>query len=88
VELVLDGLEICNGFTELTDAPEQRERFARDNAARVRSGKAPYPPDEGFLDALTCGIPACAGNALGVDRLLMALTGCRRLADVTLLTGR
>jgi lysyl-tRNA synthetase class 2 len=85
VELILDGVEICNGFSELTDPDEQRERFERDNAERVRRGKVPYPPDQRFLDALTSGIPACAGNALGVDRLLMALTGCRRLADVSLL---
>ena len=86
-ELLLDGLEICNGFSELTDPHEQRERFERDNAVRVQRGKAPYPLDRHFLDALTSGIPACAGNALGVDRLLMALTGSRRLADVTLLAG-
>ena len=88
VELLLDGVEICNGFSELTDAREQLERFERDNAERVRRGKVPYPPDQRFLDALTSGVPACAGNALGVDRLLMALTGCRRLADVTLLAAR
>lgn len=88
MELFLDGLEICNGFSELTAAPEQEERFARDNAARTRRGKEPYPVDRRFLDALACGIPSCAGNALGVDRLLMALTGSRRLADVTLLAGR
>jgi lysyl-tRNA synthetase class 2 len=88
VELVLDGVEICNGFSELTAAGEQQERFERDNAERVRRGKAPYPIDRRFLDALAYGIPACAGNALGVDRLLMALTGSRRLADVTLLAGR
>jgi lysyl-tRNA synthetase class 2 len=87
VELLLDGLEICNGFTELTDAREQRERFERDNAERRRRGKEAYPIDERFMDALESGVPACAGNALGVDRLLMALTGCRRLADVTLLAG-
>jgi lysyl-tRNA synthetase class 2 len=87
VELILDGLEICNGFSELVDAGEQRERFERDNAARVLGGKTPYPPDQRFLDALSSGVPACAGNALGVDRLLMALTGSRRLADVTLLSG-
>jgi lysyl-tRNA synthetase class 2 len=87
VELILDGLEICNGFSELVDAGEQRERFERDNAARVLRGKTPYPPDQRFLDALSSGVPACAGNALGVDRLLMALTGSRRLADVTLLSG-
>jgi lysyl-tRNA synthetase class 2 len=87
VELFLDGLEICNGFSELVDAREQRERFERDNAARVLRGKTPYPLDERFLDALDGGVPACAGNALGVDRLLMALAGSARLADVTLLSG-
>ncbi len=87
VELLLDGVEISNGFSELTDAEEQLARFERDNAERVRRGKVPYPLDQRFLDALTSGVPTCAGNALGVDRLLMALTGCRRLADVTLLAG-
>jgi len=86
VELYLDGLEICNGFSELTDAREQRERFERDNAERRRRGLEPYPPDERFLDALAA-VPPCAGNALGIDRLLMALTGSPRLADVTLLAG-
>lgn len=85
VELFLDGLEICNGFSELTDAREQRERFVRDNAERVRRGREPYPIDERFLDALESGIPPCAGNALGVDRLLMALTDSPRLSDVTLM---
>jgi lysyl-tRNA synthetase class 2 len=85
VELLLDGVEICNGFSELTAFDEQRERFERDNAERVRRGKVPYPVDRHFLDALTSGIPASAGNALGVDRLLMALTGSRRLTEVTLL---
>lgn len=86
-ELYLDGLEICNGFSELTDPVEQRSRFERDNAARKEAGKEPYPVDESFLSALEAGIPPCAGNALGVDRLFMALTGQRRLADVTLLAG-
>ncbi len=87
MELYLDGLEICNGFSELTDPCEQRERFERDNAERVRRGKEAYPIDQAFLDALESGLPPCAGNALGVDRLLMALTGSRRLADVTPLAG-
>jgi lysyl-tRNA synthetase class 2 len=85
VELFLDGVEICNGFSELTDAREQEERFERDNAERARRGKEAYPVDRAFLDALASGIPPCAGNALGVDRLLMALTGSGRLSDVTLL---
>jgi lysyl-tRNA synthetase class 2 len=85
VELLLDGIEVCNGFSELTDPVEQRERFERDNAERLRRGKEAYPIDGAFLDAMTSGIPPCAGNALGLDRLLMALTGSGRLADVTLL---
>jgi len=87
VELFLDGVEICNGFSELTDPREQEERFERENAGRRRRGREPYPVHRRFLDALTSGIPDCAGNALGVDRLLMALTGSRRLADVSLLAG-
>jgi lysyl-tRNA synthetase class 2 len=85
-ELYLDGTEICNGFTELTDAAEQRLRFARDNKERERLGKMPYPVDRRFLEALESGLPPCAGNALGVDRLLLALTGSRRLADVSCLS--
>lgn len=84
-ELYLEGLEICNGFTELTDAAEQEARFERDNEERKRLGREPYPVDRRFLQALQTGIPPCAGNALGVDRLLLALTGERRLAEVTLL---
>ena len=86
-ELYLDGLEICNGFTELTDPAEQRARFERDNESRKLAGRDPYPSDEAGLTALETGLPPCAGNALGVDRLFMALTGQRRLADVTLLAG-
>lgn len=86
-ELYLGGLEICNGFSELTDPEEQRSRFERDNAQRRRQGREPYPLDEGFLAALEGGIPSCAGNALGVDRLLLALTGLARLSEVTLLAG-
>ena len=84
-ELYLDGLEICNGFTELTDSDEQRERFARDNGKRESFGKRPYPVDEDFLAALASGIPPCAGNALGLDRLFLSLTGSGALRDVTLL---
>lgn len=84
-ELYLDGIEICNGFTELTDRREQEERFIRDNRRRVEMGKEPYPVDRSFLDALESGLPPCAGNALGVDRLILALTGSERLGEVSLL---
>jgi lysyl-tRNA synthetase class 2 len=84
-ELYLEGMEICNGFTELTDPVEQEERFERDNEARRRLGKHAYPIDREFVSALESGLPPCAGNALGIDRLLLALTGGRRLSQVTLL---
>ena len=87
-ELYLDGLEICNGFSELTDVGEQRARFERDNAERLRLGKEAYPVDTAFLAALEAGLPSCAGNALGIDRLLLALTGGERLSDVTLLAEK
>lgn len=86
-ELYLEGLEICNGFAELTDAEEQRHRFERDNEERRKLGKEPYPIDVDFLAALASGMAPCVGNALGVDRLLLALTGQRRLSEVTLLAS-
>jgi elongation factor P--(R)-beta-lysine ligase len=72
-ELFYNDMELANGFTELTDAREQRERFEADNLQRVETGLAPYPIDEDFLLALQKGLPDCAGVALGLDRLLMIL---------------
>jgi lysyl-tRNA synthetase class 2 len=81
-EVFLNGLELGNGFRELTDATEQRQRFAAD-LSRRRAGGLPEPPiDEAFLAALEKGLPDCAGIALGVDRLIALLTGARTLADV------
>lgn len=81
-EVYVAGVELANGFTELTDATEQRARFAADLAARQRLGRPLYPMDERFLAALAEGCPPAAGVALGVDRLLMALTGTADLDDV------
>jgi lysyl-tRNA synthetase class 2 len=81
-ELYLGPLELANGYHELRDADEQGERFARDLATR-RIRQAPEPPrDERLLSALAAGLPACAGVALGIDRLLMAMLGTTRIADV------
>lgn len=70
-ELYLDGVELANGFHELGDAGEQRARFEADNRARVRAALPVMPIDEALLAALASGLPACAGVALGFDRLLM-----------------
>lgn len=72
-ELYIDGLELCNGFVELTDADEQRNRFILDNQIRKYKNLPQMPIDESFLSALSKGMPECAGVALGVDRLLMLL---------------
>jgi lysyl-tRNA synthetase class 2 len=72
-ELYLGSLELANGYHELTDPAEQRARFTRDVELRLTRG-APMPPiDENLLAALQSGLPDCAGVALGVDRLLMAM---------------
>jgi lysyl-tRNA synthetase class 2 len=81
-EAYIDGIELCNGFSELTDPSEQRARFEADLAERKRRGKPLYPVDERFLGALAHGIPEAAGNALGVDRLLMLLLGERDISSV------
>jgi lysyl-tRNA synthetase class 2 len=82
VELFVAGLELANGFSELTDAAEQRQRFERDVAEKARLYGERYPIDGDFLAALEHGLPASAGMALGFDRLVMCATGAERIEDV------
>jgi lysyl-tRNA synthetase class 2 len=81
-ELYLGPLELANGYHELRDTDEQRARFDRDLSLRANRGDAQPPADERLLAALDAGLPACAGVALGVDRLLMAMLGTGAIADV------
>ncbi len=81
-ELVIKGMEIANGYDELSDAAEQQKRFNADQALRRQRGLPEYPADQRLLAALRHGLPACAGVALGVDRLLMLQTGARNIGDV------
>jgi lysyl-tRNA synthetase class 2 len=74
-ELFYNGLELANGFSELCDSSQQRERFKGDNNRRLAAGLEPYPMDELLLSALNSGLPECAGVAIGLDRLLMVLLG-------------
>ena len=69
-ELYIAGIEICNAFSELTDPDEQRKRFGTEMELRRSSGKTAYPFVEPFLQALA-DMPESAGNALGIDRLIM-----------------
>lgn len=82
VEAYVDGVELSNGFGELIDPHEQRVRLERDRAERARTGRDVYPLDERFLAALAEGIPPSGGNALGLDRLVMLVTGARTIDDV------
>ncbi|MCP4391120.1 MAG: elongation factor P lysine(34) lysyltransferase, partial [Gammaproteobacteria bacterium] len=72
-ELFCDGVELANGFSELTDASQQRTRFEQDNRARVERGLPEMEIDDRLLAALESGVDDCAGVALGLDRLLMVL---------------
>ena len=81
-EVFACGLELANGYTELTDPAEQRVRFERDRARRAAHFGAAYPIDEDFMAALVSGLPDCAGIALGIDRLVMLATGAGHIEDV------
>ena len=83
-ELYINGLELCNGFWELSDAHEQRARFLADNRERAQLGLPEMPLDEAFLAALERGLPDSAGVALGVDRLLMLACGATHIDEVML----
>jgi elongation factor P--(R)-beta-lysine ligase len=81
-ELYVCGLELANGFGELTDPEEQRARFLADQARRRALHGESYPIDEDFLAALEYGMPQAAGIALGFDRLVMLATGAQHIEDV------
>jgi len=81
-ELYVCGLELANAFGELTDAAEQRRRFAADQAKKQALYGEAYPVDEDFLAALEHGLPESAGIALGFDRLVMLAAGANHIDDV------
>ena len=81
-ELFLDGVELANGFQELTDVAEQRHRFQQDLAIRAHQNKAQPPMDDYLLQALAHGMPECSGVALGLDRLIMILARAATLSEI------
>jgi len=83
-ELYMNGLELCNGFTELTDANEQRKRFEEEAQERKQAGKTVHPIDEELLSLLPSVRTPTFGNALGIDRLHMILTSQTKIEDVIL----
>jgi lysyl-tRNA synthetase class 2 len=81
-ELYVSGLELANGFAELTDPAEQRRRFERDMERKQALYGTRYPIDEDFIAALAHGMPEASGIALGFDRLVMLATGASTIDDV------
>ncbi len=81
-ELYINGIEIANGYHEVTAAEEQRRRFAADRTQRRSRQLADVPEDQRLLDAMVAGMPACSGVALGLDRLLMVLTQATSIDQV------
>ena len=81
-EVYFQGVELANGFHELTDADEQRQRFLADNQQRKLQNKQLLPLDERFLAALDSGMPDCAGVAMGLDRLLMLKLKKQSISEV------
>ncbi len=81
-ELYINGVEVANGYQEELDANVLTERFLRNIELRKSQGKTLPPVDEKFLAAMSAGMPACAGVALGFDRLFMAISGEKNIASV------
>ena len=85
-EVYFKGIELANGFRELTDSREQRLRFEQDNRKRAKAGLPQQPIDTNLLDALAHGMPDCSGVALGVDRIVMLALKAEKLSDVIAFT--
>ncbi len=83
-EAFVGGIEIANAFSELNDPDEQRRRFEQQADELRRGDEETQPYDEGYVEALEQGMPPTAGVGLGIDRLVMLLTGARTLREVVL----
>ena len=83
-ELYIEGIEIANGYTELLNPEEQRERFLEDNRKRQELGKQVFEADEDFLGSLSHLEGSYAGISLGIDRLLMVLMDKKKIEEVVI----
>ncbi|WAI18660.1 MAG: elongation factor P--(R)-beta-lysine ligase [Buchnera aphidicola (Acyrthosiphon caraganae)] len=81
-EIFFKGVEIGNGFYELTDANEQKKRFIKDNKERCSINLPERKIDSFFLDALSYGLPPCSGVAIGLDRLIMLILNKKNINEV------
>src|SRR5262249_42719434 len=83
-ELYIGGMEIANGYSELNDPLDQRNRFLAQLEARERGDEEAHEMDEDYIRALSYGMPPTAGEGIGVDRLTMVLTNSTSIRDVIL----
>lgn len=81
-EVYINGVELANGFHELSDADEQLKRFKNENTSRLKQNRKPVDIDQRFIAALKHGLPHCSGVALGLDRLLMIRLGVKHIQNV------
>lgn len=81
-EVYLMGMELANGYRELTDAEQQARRFEQELIRRAELGKEAVQADQRFIAAMRAGMPECAGVSIGLDRVLMIQTNVRSIADV------
>ncbi len=87
-EFYIEGLELGDAYSELTDAKEQLKRFDDETQERKRLGKVEHPIDMDFIDALKVGMPAAGGIAVGVDRLIMLFADVMDIADTLFFPGK
>ena len=81
-ECYYKGIELANGFHELTDVEQQKLRFINDNELRQQLGMDTRTIDDNFISALAYGLPECSGVALGIDRLIMLALSANKIDDV------
>ena len=81
-EVFFQNVELANGYHELTDHDEQKQRFQKDNLRREINGKMRIDPDLRLLDAMKFGLPDCSGVAAGFDRIMMLRVGATSISEV------